>query len=75
MNKLYIGLAGSILSLSLLTAANAADPKPEDAVRYRQSVYTVIGWHFKPIGAMMKGEIPVRRRRRGAPCAICRNDE
>lgn len=58
MNKLYIGLAGSILSLSLLTAANAADPKPEDAVRYRQSVYTVIGWHFKPIGAMMKSEIP-----------------
>lgn len=58
MNKLYIGLAGSILSLSLLTAASAADPKPEDAVRYRQSVYTVIGWHFKPIGAMVKGDVP-----------------
>ncbi|MDG4554056.1 MAG: cytochrome c [Candidatus Competibacter sp.] len=58
MNTLCIGLAGSILGLGFLTVASAADPKPEDAVRYRQSVYTVIGWNFKPIGAMMKGEIP-----------------
>ncbi|MBK9952963.1 MAG: cytochrome c [Candidatus Competibacteraceae bacterium] len=58
MNKLCIGLAGSVLGLSFLSAASAADPKPEDATRYRQSVYTVIGWNFKPIGAMMKGEIP-----------------
>lgn len=59
MNKLLqIGLASGILGLSLLTAAQAADPKPEDVAQYRQSVYTIIGWNFKPIGAMVKGEVP-----------------
>ncbi len=60
MNKKFLGisLVGSILGASLLTVAYAAGPKPEDVVNYRQSVYTVIGWNFKPIGAMIKGEIP-----------------
>ena len=62
MNKLCIGLAGSILGLSFLTVSSAADPKPEDAVRYRQSVYTVVGWNFKPIGAMVKGNLAVYRK-------------
>jgi cytochrome c556 len=44
--------------LSFLPVASAADSKPEDAVKYRQSVYTIIGWNFKPIGAMVKGEVP-----------------
>ena len=60
MNKqLTTILAGGILGMGLLTAANAADAtKPEDVVQYRQSVYTIIGWNFKPIGAMVKGEVP-----------------
>lgn len=58
MKKLLnIGLAGSILGFGLLTAVQAAE-KPEDVVKYRQSVYNIIGWNFKPIGAMMKGEAP-----------------
>ncbi|MBK8182363.1 MAG: cytochrome c [Candidatus Competibacteraceae bacterium] len=59
MKKLLgIGLASGLLGLGLLTAAQAANPKPEDVVKYRQSVYTMIGWNFAPIGAMMKGEAP-----------------
>ncbi len=59
MNKRQIGLAGGILGLSLLTAAaHVASAKPEEAAKYRQSVYTIIQWNFSPIGAMMKGEIP-----------------
>jgi cytochrome c556 len=60
MNKKSLGiyLAGGILSASLLTVAHAAGPKPEAVVDYRQSVYSVIGWNFKPIGAMVKGEVP-----------------
>lgn len=59
MNKqLAMILAGGILGAGILSAAHAADPKPQDVVEYRKSVYTVIGWNFKPIGAMMKGEIP-----------------
>jgi cytochrome c556 len=59
MNKqLAMVLAGGILGMGVLTVASAAEVKPEDAVEYRQSVYTVIGWNFKPMGAMVKGEIP-----------------
>lgn len=57
-NALALQLAGGILGITLLASAQAAGPKPEDAVKYRQSVYTVIGWNFKPIGAMVKGEVP-----------------
>lgn len=59
MNKfLGIGLVGGILGLNFATGVQAADPKPEEVVEYRQSVYTIIGWNFKPIGAMVKGEVP-----------------
>ena len=59
MNKLLVmGLVSSVLGLGLLTTVSAADPKPEDVAKYRQSIYTIIGWNFKPIGAMVKGEIP-----------------
>jgi len=58
-NKLFgIGLASGLFSLFFLTAASAADQKPEDAAKYRQSLYTIIGWNFKPIGAMVKGKAP-----------------
>lgn len=58
MKKLAIGLASSIVGMSFLMAANAADPKPQDVVEYRKAVYTIIGWNFKPIAAMVKGEVP-----------------
>jgi cytochrome c556 len=60
MNKklLGIGLVIGLIGFGFLTAASAAGPKPEDAAKYRQSVYTIIGWNFKPIGAMVKGEVP-----------------
>lgn len=59
MNKrLALVLAGGILSAGVLATAYAAEGKPEDTVKYRQSVYNVIGWNFKPMGAMVKGEIP-----------------
>ena len=55
---LSVGLAGSILGLGLLAVVQAAETKPEDVASYRQSVYNIIGWNFKPIGAMVKGEVP-----------------
>ncbi len=60
MNKksIAMSLLSGILGASLFTAAQAAGPKPEDVAKYRQAVYTVVGWNFKPIGAMVKGEIP-----------------
>lgn len=49
-----------IACLAALFAATVAGAavKPEDAIRYRQSVYTVIGWNFMPLGQMVKGKNP-----------------
>ena len=53
------------IMLSMLTglalagsATVQAQVKPEDAIKYRQSVYTVMGWNFGPLAAMAKGERP-----------------
>lgn len=32
--------------------------KPEDAIDYRKSVFTVMGTHFGRIGAMVNGKVP-----------------
>jgi len=39
-------------------AQQAQFAKPEDAVKYRQSVLSVMGTHFGRIGAVVKGEKP-----------------
>jgi cytochrome c556 len=45
--------------VGLLTgAAFAQFAKTEDAVKYRQSVMSVIGTHFSRMGAVVKGEAP-----------------
>lgn len=55
---LKIGLTGGLLGLALVASVQAAGPKPGEIVEYRQSAYNIIGWNFKPIGAMVKGEVP-----------------
>ncbi|MDD2893478.1 MAG: cytochrome c [Halothiobacillaceae bacterium] len=50
-------LAALLLGASIL-APVLADEAQEKAIEYRQSVYTVVGWNFKPMGAMIKGEKP-----------------
>lgn len=57
--KKWLGI--SVVSVCVAVSslsAQAANPKPEDAVHYRQGVMNAIGWHFKPLGAMVKGEKP-----------------
>ena len=49
-----LALAGAIVALP----AAAQFEKPEDAVKYRQSVFTVMGTHFARIGAMVAGKVP-----------------
>lgn len=36
----------------------AAQAKPDQLVKERQSAMTLIGWYFGPIGAMMRGDRP-----------------
>lgn len=53
-------LIAAIIGTSTLLASGtvAAQVKPEQVIKYRQSVYTVIGWHARPLGAMVKGQMP-----------------
>lgn len=39
-------------------AAHAQFAKPEDAIKYRQSAFSVMGTHFGRLGAMVNGRIP-----------------
>ncbi|HKE47388.1 MAG TPA: cytochrome c [Rhodanobacteraceae bacterium] len=49
-------LAG--MAALLATAIAAAAVKPETAIHYRQSVYTMIGWNFVPMVDMIKNKTP-----------------
>lgn len=40
------------------TAAAQSFQKPEDAIKYRRSSFTVLSAHFGPLGAMANGRIP-----------------
>ena len=44
--------------IAFTAPASAQFQKPEDAVKYRQSVLTVMGTHFGRIGAMVNGRAP-----------------
>ena len=48
----------SITVALLVTVVAAAAVKPETAIRYRQSVYTMIGWNFVPMVDMIKNKTP-----------------
>ena len=49
-----------IAAATLVTALPAAAQfqKPEDAIKYRQSAFTVMANHFGRIGAMVQGKAP-----------------
>lgn len=57
MNRLLVTLAATVGALASLPAA-AQFQKPEDAIKYRQSAYTVMATHFGRIGAMANGRVP-----------------
>lgn len=46
---------GLSAALTLPLAAQAAEP--EDAINYRQSALTVMGWQMGPMGAMAQGDM------------------
>ena len=49
---------GGILGLGVFATVQAAGAKPDEVAEYRQAVFNIVGWNFKPIGAMVKGEVP-----------------
>jgi cytochrome c556 len=55
-SALSLAVAAAVITLSVPASAQFA--KPEDAVKYRQSVMFVLGQHFSRIGAMANGRVP-----------------
>ena len=53
-------LAASIIVIAA-SPASAQFQKPEDAIKYRQSAFSVMGTHFGRIGAVVKGEVPYNK--------------
>ena len=50
-----------LVALALPTAAQAQFAKTEDAIKYRQSAFTVMANSFGKIGAVVKGEAPYNK--------------
>lgn len=56
--KLYAPLAFAVAAATLSAPAMAQFQKPEDAIKYRKSVMTVMSNHMGRIGAMASGRVP-----------------
>ncbi|WP_114639018.1 c-type cytochrome [Polynucleobacter necessarius] len=52
---------GVVICLAFGTFAFAQFQKPEDAIKYRQSVFTVMSNSMGKIGAVVKGEAPYNK--------------
>lgn len=50
--------AGAVGLIRDALSQNAPSPTPEQAIKYRQSVYKVILWNFGPLGAVAQGKAP-----------------
>lgn len=53
-------LIAAVIGASTLFASGSAlaQAKPEDVIKFRKGVYQVVGWHVRPMGAMVKGQMP-----------------
>jgi hypothetical protein len=62
----------TVLSITLLSplTAKAQFAKAEDAIKYRQSTFSVMGTHFSRIGAVVKGEKPFDKEEVAANAAV-----
>ena len=57
MKKMLLAALATTATLASLPAA-AQFQKPEDAIKYRQSAFTVMAAHFGRVGAMANGRVP-----------------
>ena len=56
--KTFACLAAAATLFAFAAPASAQFAKPEDAVKYRQSAFSVMGTHFGRLGAMANGKVP-----------------
>ncbi|MDQ3059283.1 MAG: cytochrome c [Pseudomonadota bacterium] len=55
--KTFASLTAAAVLLALAASASAQFAKPEDAIKYRQSAFSVMGAHFGRLGAMANGKV------------------
>ena len=60
LQKILLASTATVLALSAGFAV-AQFQKPEDAIKYRQSAFTVMANSFGKIGAVVKGEAPYNK--------------
>jgi cytochrome c556 len=51
-------VAFAVTFLLASTTSLAADPRPEDFIKFRRAVFTVLGWKFQHMVSVSKGEKP-----------------
>lgn len=65
-----VPLLVSAALVSTAPVAHAQFAKTEDAIKYRQSTFSVMATHFSRIGAVVKGEKPFNKEEVAANAAI-----
>ncbi|MDR2129315.1 MAG: cytochrome c [Burkholderiaceae bacterium] len=58
MKKNIASIALTLAACAAALPAHAQFAKPEDAVKYRQAVFTVTARHFGALGGMANGKVP-----------------
>jgi cytochrome c556 len=56
--RMSMMLAATLLGLATALPAAAQFAKPEDAIKYRKAVFTVMATHFGRVAAMANGKAP-----------------
>jgi cytochrome c556 len=69
MKPLFLAATAAIVTLASGPAA-AQFAKPEDAIKYRQSAFTVMASHFGRIAAMAQGKVPFDAQAAAANAAV-----
>ena len=69
MNRMILASI-AVLATSASLGAAAQFNKPEDAIKYRQSAFTVMATHFGRIGAMAQGKAPFDAKAAAANAAV-----
>ncbi len=73
MNQIVKTIAILVIFGILVGVAYAQFAKPEDAIKYRQSVMFIIAQHFGRLGAMVKGKQPFDQKTFASNAAVIEN--
>ena len=56
-----LAVCTAVIAMLMSNLASAQDVKPEDVIKFRKGAYQVISWEMRPLGLMVKGEMPYNK--------------